>query len=124
MPRPAARQGIITNANFHEGDLIGRVYEYFLQAFAVNAEKEEGEFYTPHCIVELISSLIEPFDGTLYAPACGSGGMFVLVDHDLDIDYPKEMARIQSELWVLLDEERKSQEELLAAFRAIGYGIE
>lgn len=67
----------ITNANFHEGDLIGRVYEYFLQAFAVNAEKEEGEFYTPHCIVELISSLIEPFDGTLYDPACGSGGMFV-----------------------------------------------
>lgn len=67
----------ITNANFHEGDLIGRVYEYFLQTFAVNAEKEEGEFYTPHCIVELISSLIEPFDGTLYDPACGSGGMFV-----------------------------------------------
>lgn len=62
---------------FQERDLIGRVYEYFLQAFAINADKEEGEFYTPHCIVELIASLIEPFDGTIYDPCCGSGGMFV-----------------------------------------------
>jgi len=62
---------------FTETDLIGRVYEYFLQAFSINADKEEGEFYTPHSIVELIASLIEPFDGTIYDPACGSGGMFV-----------------------------------------------
>ncbi len=62
---------------FHESDLIGRVYEYFLQAFSINADKEEGEFYTPHSIVELIASLIEPYDGTIYDPACGSGGMFV-----------------------------------------------
>ncbi len=46
------------------------------------------------------------------------------VDHDLDIDYPAEMARIQSEMRSLLDDERQSQEELLAAFRAIGYVIE
>lgn len=62
---------------FQEHDLIGRVYEYFLQAFSINADKEEGEFYTPHSIVELIASLIEPFDGTVYDPCCGSGGMFV-----------------------------------------------
>lgn len=62
---------------FKDKDLIGRVYEYFLQAFSINADKEEGEFYTPHSIVELIASLIEPFDGTLYDPCCGSGGMFV-----------------------------------------------
>ncbi len=48
-----------------------------LQAFSINADKEEGEFYTPHSIVELIASLIEPFDGTVYDPCCGSGGMFV-----------------------------------------------
>ena len=60
-----------------EKDLIGRVYEYFLKSFAVNATKEDGEFYTPHDIVELIASFIEPFDGTLYDPCCGSGGMFV-----------------------------------------------
>ena len=62
---------------FTDHDLIGRVYEYFLQAFSINADKEEGEFYTPHSIVELIASLIEPFDGTVYDPCCGSGGMFV-----------------------------------------------
>lgn len=63
--------------NFGDIDLIGRVYEYFLQQFAVNATKEEGEFYTPQSIVELMASLIEPFDGTIYDPCCGSGGMFV-----------------------------------------------
>ena len=62
---------------FNDHDLIGRVYEYFLQAFSINTDKEEGEFYTPHSIVELIASLIEPFDGTVYDPCCGSGGMFV-----------------------------------------------
>ena len=60
-----------------EKDLIGRVYEYFLKSFAVNATKEDGEFYPPHDIVELIAAFIEPFDGTLYDPCCGSGGMFV-----------------------------------------------
>jgi len=60
-----------------EKDLIGRVYEYFLKEFAVNATKEEGEFYTPHDVVQLIAALIEPYEGTLYDPACGSGGMFI-----------------------------------------------
>lgn len=60
-----------------EKDLIGRVYEYFLKEFAVNATKEEGEFYTPHDVVQLIASMIEPYDGTLYDPCCGSGGMFI-----------------------------------------------
>ena len=49
-----------------EKDLIGRVYEYFLKEFAVNATKEEGEFYTPHDAVQMIAAMIEPFDGTLY----------------------------------------------------------
>ena len=60
-----------------EKDLIGYVYEYFLKEFAVNATKEEGEFYTPHDVVQLIAAMIEPFEGTLYDPACGSGGMFI-----------------------------------------------
>lgn len=58
-------------------DLIGYVYEYFLKEFAVNATKEEGEYYTPHDVVQLIAAMIEPFDGTLYDPCCGSGGMFI-----------------------------------------------
>ncbi len=60
-----------------EKDLIGRVYEYFLKEFAVNASKEEGEYYTPHDVVQLIAAMIEPFNGTLYDPCCGSGGMFI-----------------------------------------------
>ena len=60
-----------------EKDLIGRVYEYFLKEFAVNATKEEGEFYTPHDVVQLIAEMIEPFEGTIYDPCCGSGGMFI-----------------------------------------------
>lgn len=60
-----------------EKDLIGHVYEYFLKEFAVNATKEEGEFYTPHDVVQLIAAMIEPFDGTLYDPCFGSGGMFI-----------------------------------------------
>lgn len=60
-----------------EKDLIGHVYEYFLKEFAVNATKEDGEFYTPHDVVQLMAAMIEPYEGTLYDPACGSGGMFI-----------------------------------------------
>lgn len=69
----------IDHTKFNDKDLIGRVYEYFLQAFAIQAKdsKEDGEFYTPKSIVELIATLIEPFNGKLYDPCCGSGGMFV-----------------------------------------------
>ena len=67
----------IDEKRFHEEDLIGRVYEYFLQNFAASASKEDGEFYTPACIVQLIAELIEPYAGTVYDPCCGSGGMFV-----------------------------------------------
>ena len=67
----------ISEERFHEKDLIGRVYEYFLQNFAIDERKEKGEFYTPKCIVDLIAELIEPFHGRIYDPCCGSGGMFV-----------------------------------------------
>lgn len=67
----------ISEERFHEKDLIGRVYEYFLQNFAIDERKEKGEFYTPKCIVDLIAELIEPYKGKIYDPCCGSGGMFV-----------------------------------------------
>ena len=65
------------NTDDSENDIIGRVYEYFLGKFALAEGKGKGEFYTPKCIVNLIAELIEPYDGTLYDPCCGSGGMFV-----------------------------------------------
>lgn len=67
----------IDESRFHEEDLIGRVYEYFLQVYAASGTKEDGEFYTPACIVQLIAEMIEPYSGVVYDPCCGSGGMFV-----------------------------------------------
>ncbi len=65
------------NTDDKENDIIGRVYEYFLGKFALAEGKGKGEFYTPKCIVNLIAEMIEPYDGILYDPCCGSGGMFV-----------------------------------------------
>ena len=67
----------IDEQRFQEEDLIGRVYEYFLQVYAASGTKEDGEFYTPACIVKLIAEMIEPYSGVVYDPCCGSGGMFV-----------------------------------------------
>jgi type I restriction enzyme M protein len=60
-----------------EEDIVGRVYEYFLGKFAASEGKGGGEFYTPKSIVTLIADMIEPFEGKIYDPCCGSGGMFV-----------------------------------------------
>lgn len=67
----------INGDRFHEEDLIGRVYEYFLQIYAASGTKDDGEFYTPSSVVRLLTELIEPYDGVVYDPCCGSGGMFV-----------------------------------------------
>ncbi|UVI31007.1 type I restriction-modification system subunit M [Paenibacillus spongiae] len=83
--RSASIKGLIDEINkidekkFQDKDLIGRVYEYFLQVFAMDAGQgaEKGEFYTPASIVNLIAELIEPYSGRVYDPCCGSGGMFV-----------------------------------------------
>ena len=58
-------------------DLLGRIYEYFLGQFASNELQKGGEFYTPACLVRTMVECIEPFQGKVYDPACGSGGMFV-----------------------------------------------
>ena len=58
-------------------DLIGKTYQYMLNAFAIKTADEKGEFYTPDNIVDLITTLIEPYKGKVYDPCCGSGGMFI-----------------------------------------------
>ena len=58
-------------------DAFGRIYEYFLGAFAMTEGQGGGEFYTPSSIVKLLAEVIEPFHGRILDPACGSGGMFV-----------------------------------------------
>lgn len=64
-------------ASGDEKDLLGRVYEYCLQKFASMEGKNAGEFYTPSCIVRTIVEILQPYQGRVYDPCCGSGGMFV-----------------------------------------------
>ena len=58
-------------------DVFGEVYEYFLGQFALKEGARAGEFYTPKSVVNLLVEILAPFKGTIYDPACGSGGMFV-----------------------------------------------
>lgn len=60
-----------------EGDAFGTIYEYFLGSFAQSDGSGGGEYFTPSCIVKLIVEVIEPYQGKIFDPACGSGGMFV-----------------------------------------------
>ncbi|MFD6175863.1 MULTISPECIES: class I SAM-dependent DNA methyltransferase [unclassified Isoptericola] len=81
-------------------DLMGEVYEYFLGAFARAEGKRGGEFFTPPSVVKVIVEVLEPHEGRVYDPCCGSGGMFVQTEkfvHDHDGD-PKNVAIYGQEL--------------------------
>ena len=93
LPRDYARRGIaaekmkglidlIAGIGFKDDrakarDMLGRVYEYFLGKFAQAEGKRGGEFFTPPCIVRLLVEMLEPYEGRVYDPCCGSAGMFV-----------------------------------------------
>lgn len=72
---------IFTNVEMAEHgdqkDILGRTYEYCLGKFAEKEGKNAGEFYTPTCVVKTLVSILQPFNGRIYDPCCGSGGMFV-----------------------------------------------
>ena len=67
----------VGDAEARSRDVLGRVYEYFLSAFASAEGKRGGEFYTARCVVRLLVEMIEPYQGRVYDPCCGSSGMFV-----------------------------------------------
>jgi len=60
-----------------QGDVFGKIYEYFLGKFAMSEGTRGGEFFTPTTLVKLIVEIIEPYHGRVFDPANGSGGMFV-----------------------------------------------
>jgi len=66
------------------GDVFGRIYEYFLNKFAMNSAQEGGEFFTPPSLVRTIVNIIEPDHGLVLDPACGSAGMFVQTGHFIE----------------------------------------
>ena len=81
-------------------DLLGEVYEYFLEKFARAEGKRGGEFYTPASVVKVLVEVLEPTSGRVYDPCCGSGGMFVqtekfVYEHDGD---PKDVSIYGQEL--------------------------
>jgi len=93
LPRDYARRGIATERmgglidmigsiaigtdQARAKDVLGRVYEYFLGKFAAAEGKLGGEFFTPSSVVRLLVEMIEPYEGRVFDPCCGSGGMFV-----------------------------------------------
>ena len=66
------------------GDVFGRIYEYFLAKFSIQKAHDNGEFFTPSSIVQMIVNVIEPNHGKVFDPACGSGGMFVQTSHFIE----------------------------------------
>ena len=67
----------IGDAEARSQDMLGQVYEYFLSQFALAEGRKGGEFYTPRCVVNLLVEMLEPYNGRVYDPCCGSSGMFV-----------------------------------------------
>lgn len=72
---------LFTNIKMKEGtdekDLLGRTYEYCLKNFAAQEGKNAGQFYTPSCVVRTLVEILQPYNGRVYDPCCGAGGMFV-----------------------------------------------
>ena len=65
-------------------DSFGRVYEFFMKKFSKKEGQKGGEFFTPESIVRLLVEILEPYEGIIYDPTCGSGGMFVQSQKFLD----------------------------------------
>lgn len=77
-----------------EGDLFGKIYEYFLGKFAMTGAQEGGEFFTPMSLVQTIVNVIEPDHGTVFDPACGSAGMFVQTGYFIESEGLKPAEKV------------------------------
>lgn len=77
-----------------EGDVFGRIYEYFIAEFSKQGAHDNGEYYTPPSIVQTIVNVIEPNHGIVFDPACGSGGMFVQSSHFIERAGQDTMKRV------------------------------
>jgi type I restriction enzyme M protein len=77
-----------------EGDLFGKIYEYFLNKFAMTGAQEGGEFFTPMSLVQTIVNVIEPNHGIVFDPACGSAGMFVQTGYFIESEGLKPAEKV------------------------------
>jgi type I restriction enzyme M protein len=106
----------LKNAN---GDIFGRIYEYFLTGFADLKAHDGGEFFTPISLVQLIANVIEPDHGKILDPACGSGGMFVQSAH-----FVERMKKNPGELLTFFGMEKNPTTIRLAKMNLAVHGLE
>ncbi len=102
-----------------EGDVFGKIYEYFLGKFAMAEGQKGGEFFTPTSIVRLIVGIIEPFRGRIFDPACGTGGMFLQCAR-----FVEEHRRDPSAELSVFGQERVAETVRLAKMNLAVHGLE
>ena len=101
------------------GDVFGRIYEYFLMKFAMQGAQDQGEFFTPVSLVQTIVNVIEPDHGIVLDPACGSGGMFVQTSHFLE-----EIGKPTHEAVTFYGQEKTTTTIRLAKMNLAVHGLE
>jgi type I restriction enzyme M protein len=101
------------------GDIFGRIYEYFLTQFADQKAHDNGEFFTPVSLVQMIVNVIEPDHGKVLDPACGSGGMFVQSAHFIE-----RMHEIPQERVTFYGQEKNPTTIRLAKMNLAVHGLE
>lgn len=101
------------------GDVFGRIYEYFLNKFAMSGAQEGGEFFTPPSLVRLIVNVIEPDHGVVLDPACGSGGMFVWTG-----EFLKEQGKDPGQAVTFYGQEKAQTNTRLSRMNLAVHGLE
>src|SRR6267143_1419972 len=101
------------------GDVFGRIYEYFLAKFSIQKAHDNGEFFTPSSLVQMIVNVIEPDHGTILDPASGSGGMFVQSSHFIE-----EEGEDASKKVVFYGQEKNNDTAKLAQINLAVHGLQ
>ncbi|HKD81212.1 MAG TPA: N-6 DNA methylase [Candidatus Angelobacter sp.] len=101
------------------GDVFGRIYEYFLAKFSIQKAHDNGEFFTPSSLVQMIVNVIEPDHGTVFDPACGSGGMFVQSSHFIEHEGEDASKRV-----VFYGQEKNNDTIRIAKMNLAVHGLE
>ena len=111
---------VFNNPALDEGgdDILGRIYEYFLGKFAPVVASDDGVFFTPKSLVRMIMNVIEPREGTMLDPACGSGGMFVSAS-----DYVRENGGNPAELMTFYGQEKVEYNAKLCLMNMAVHGM-
>ena len=106
------------------GDVIGRIYEYFLSKFAKAVASDDGVFFTPKSLVKMLVNVLEPKQGVMLDPACGSGGMFVQTGDFVNAAGMKAFNEREQSIQVCSAERRKARTEFNANTSMTFYGQE